>query len=296
MVWDLDPTLLKMGPLEIRYYGILFAMVLLGGFYFWQRTMKRRGWPEDVVYDYFYWMTILGILGARFGHCLFYEPEKYLMHPLEMLKIWNGGLASHGGTIGLLLGTIIYSRIKKVPILVVTDNTAFAAAIASTLVRIGNFFNSEIVGRVTDVPWAMKFPRSVHHDMLPRHPSQLYEALMGAAVFLVIYLVDRKFKERRPRGLLAGLFLVIYFFGRFMVEFVKEYQTLDASSVLTMGQYLSIPFFLLGWVFLYFAWRDRGRLTGQLPPDYAPGYDPETGKSVEPSRNAAKKKNRKKKR
>lgn len=289
MVWDIDPALLRIGPIEIRYYGVLFAMVLLGGFYFWQRTMKRRGWPDDVLYDYFYWMSILGIFGARIGHCLFYETERYLANPVEILMIWKGGLASHGGTIGLIIGSIIYARIKKIPYLVVCDSTAWAAAIAATLVRIGNFFNSEIVGRVTDVPWAMAFPRSHFHDMLPRHPSQLYEALLGATIFVVLYLIDRKYKERRPRGLMVGVFLVLYFFGRFMVEFVKEYQTLDpATSPLTMGQYLSIPFFLAGFVYLYFAWKDRGRLTGEIPPDYAPGYDPVTGlRATSPAKSKA---------
>lgn len=270
-VWNIDPTIFKWGPIQVRYYGLFFATVLLGGFYFWNRTMMRRGYPEEMLYSYFYWMTILGIVGARIGHCLFYEPSRYLADPLEILYIWKGGLASHGGTIGLILGTVVYSYIKRIPWLVVIDNTAFTAAIAATMVRIGNFFNSEIVGRVTDVSWAVIFPRSFDGGRFPRHPSQLYEAAIGAFVFLLIYLIDAKFKERRPRGLLAGTFLTVYFLLRFLVENFKEYQALSQNSALTMGQYLSIPFFCFGLILLYMAYRDRGRLTGEVPPDIYPG-------------------------
>jgi len=270
-VWDIDPTIFRWGPIQVRYYGLFFASVLLGGFYFWNRTMARRGYPEEMLYSYFYWMTILGIVGARVGHCLFYEPHRYLSDPVQILYIWKGGLASHGGTIGLILGTVIYAYIKRIPWLVVIDNTAFAAAIAATMVRVGNFFNSEIVGRVTDVSWAVIFPRSFDGGRFARHPSQLYEAVIGAGVFLLIYYLDAKYKERRPRGLLAGAFLTVYFFWRFFVEYFKEYQTLASGSFLTMGQYLSIPFFVFGLGLLYMAWRDRGRLTGELPLDKYPG-------------------------
>lgn len=267
-VWDIDPTIVRFGPIQIRYYGLFFATVLLGGFYCWKQVMTRRGYPEEKIYSYFYWLTIMGIFGARVGHCLFYEPSRYLADPVQILYIWKGGLASHGGTIGLILGGILYSYLKRIPILVVLDGISWAAALAATMVRIGNFFNSEIVGRVSDVWWAVVFPRSMDGGRFARHPSQIYEATIGAVVFAILYLIDRKFKDRRPRGLMAGTFLVLYFPARFLVEYFKEYQTLRASSsVLTMGQYLSIPFFLFGLILLYFAWKDRGRLSGETPPD-----------------------------
>ena len=268
-VWDVDPTILRLGPLQIRYYGLLFATGILIGFTLWRRSLERMNYPEDKIYSYFYYMTILGILGARFGHCLFYEPARYLANPIEMLYIWKGGLASHGGTIGLIIGSFVYAYAKRIPLLVVQDYTAWAAVTAATFVRIGNFFNSEIVGRVTDVPWAVHFPRAFDGGRFARHPSQLYEAAMGLFIFVVLLIMDTKMKNRRPRGLLIGTFLVLYFAGRFVVEFFKEYQTLSTSSALTMGQYLSIPFFLLGFVFLTIAWKDRGRLTGEIPPDVA---------------------------
>ena len=267
-VWDVDPVIVRLGGLQIRYYGLLFAMVLLVGFHFLKRHLMDRQVPEDKIYPAFYWFTLFGVIGARVGHCLFYEPERYLSHPLEILYIWKGGLASHGGTIGLILAMIVYSRLYKLPFTIVSDMVSYTAAIAATFVRLGNFMNSEIVGRASDVPWAMHFPRFDDGGKFARHPSQLYEAAMGAAIFGVLYLIDRKFKTRAPRGLLIGTFLVLYFFGRFMVEFFKEYQTLNPeSSSFTMGQYLSIPFFLLGWYFLFLAWKDRGRLTGEIPPD-----------------------------
>ena len=282
-IWDVDPTLLHLGPLQIRYYGLFFACVMLFGFHFWKRTMLRLGYPEEKIYPYFYWMTFLGVLGARLGHCFFYEPNIFLRHPLEILMIWKGGLASHGGTLGLIIGTYVVHRVNRIPWLVVMDNTAFAAALAAFFVRVGNFFNSEILGRQTDAPWAFAFPR-VERDgaIIARHPTQLYEAGIGLFVFSIIYLVDRRLGNRRPRGLLGGLFLVLYFPLRFFVEFFKTEQAdpsilapkdfVDFTGPWTMGQFLSFPFFMGGVFMLYLAWRERGRLTGAMPPD---GYVPD---------------------
>ncbi len=270
-VWDIDPTIFRWGPIQIRYYGILFAVVLLTSFHFWKDFMQRKQYPEEKIYGYFYWLTIFGIIGARVGHCLFYEPMRYLSNPMEILYIWKGGLASHGGTIGIILGVTAYAFAKRIPWMVVADGASYTAACAATFVRIGNFFNSEIVGRPSDLPWAVVFPRSWDGGRLARHPSQLYEAAMGLIILGVLYIVDHKLGNRRPRGLLIGLLLVLYFSGRFFVEFFKEYQTLSYNSPLTMGQYLSIPFFLFGLIILGFAYKDRGRLTGELPPDV---YDP----------------------
>lgn len=259
LIWDIDPAILRIGPLQIRYYGLLFALVLLGGFHFWKRYMQDRPYPESSVYPYFYWMTLFGILGARIGHCLFYEPERYLASPLSILKIWEGGLASHGGTIGLILGTVVYSYAKKIPFLVVIDGTTWAAAVAATLVRIGNFFNSEIVGKVTDLPWAVHFMRYPgDRGEFARHPTQIYEALIGLSVFLVLFFVDKRLKTRAPRGLLTGLFCTLYFTARFLIEYLKEPQGgIFPEDALDMGQYLSIPFVLFGLTMLALAWKNR---------------------------------------
>ncbi|RJO69664.1 MAG: prolipoprotein diacylglyceryl transferase [Myxococcales bacterium] len=279
-VWDIDPVMLRLGPLQIRYYGLLFALLLLTGFHFFKVVLRRIGYPENMLYGYFYWVSICGILGARIGHCLLYEPSKYLSDPIEILYIWHGGLASHGGTAGIILGLTLYAYRNRIPWFIVADASAYSAAIAATLVRVGNFLNSEIVGRPSDLPWAMYFPRSGYPNV-PRHPSQIYEALIGASIFGLIYWLDHKFGNRKPRGILVGTFLVLYFFLRFMVEFVKEYQMLTPEeSPLTEGQYYSIPFFIFGCVMLWHAWKDRGRASGKIPPEsYSPPAQPVRSKT-----------------
>ncbi len=256
-VWDIDPTIVKFGPFQIRYYGMLMATVLLLGYYFWQRQMTKYKYAEHYIMSFPYYAVGLAILGARLGHCFFYEPARYLSDPITILMVWKGGLASHGVTIGLLVAVTWYSYIKKIHWIVIADINAFLYAIISTLVRLGNFLNSEIVGRVTDVPWCVHFPRYWDDGKYCRHPSQLYEASFGLLIFIMLYIVDRKLGKRRPTGLMAGLFLVTYFPCRFMVEFFKEYQTLSTKSALTMGQYLSIPFILMGFYFLWYAWKHR---------------------------------------
>ena len=273
-MWDINPIIVAWGPIQIRYYGILFALVLIVGMYFWRRYLLEMKYPDENIYMYFYITTILGVVGARIGHCLFYEPARYLADPVEILFIWKGGLASHGGTIGILAAVFLYAFLYRIPFLVVADGASYGAVCAAMFVRLGNFFNSEIVGRVTDVPWAVRFPRCFDRGMYARHPTQLYEFAYAFGIFIVLLVLNRKLGTRKPRGLMMGVFLVLYFLCRFMVEFVKEYQTLAPDSPLTMGQYLSIPFFILGWVFLCFAWRERGRLTGRIPPDlYRPDQE-----------------------
>jgi phosphatidylglycerol---prolipoprotein diacylglyceryl transferase len=258
--WSINPELFRFGPLAVRYYGLLFVGVFLGSFSLLKWQMERVGWTEEEVGDFIIPGMLAVILGSRFGHVFFYEPGYYLSNPVEIIKFWKGGLASHGATLGIMLGVIYFAKKIKMAVLEFGDRLSFAAALGSSLVRIGNFFNSEIVGRTTNGSWGVKFPLC-HEDRgkalaeIPlRHPSQIYEAIMGATVLLILYLVDRKFKEKRPRGLLAALFMSLYFTGRFFVEFFKEFQTgLRDTRVLTMGQYLSIPLAILGYVGIYLA-------------------------------------------
>ncbi len=252
-VWDVSPILLHLGPIQVRYYGLVFALMMIGGYYLWQWQMLRGGHTQAEAEGFFLWGAVAVIAGSRLGQVLFYDPARYLAHPIEILYVWRGGLASHGATLGLVLVLVLYARHLKLSKLEVLDRFSMSAALGATMVRFGNFMNSEIVGRVTDVPWAVKFPRCIYDSRLPldlvpgRHPSQIYEVFLGLFVLLSLYLVDRKYKEERPVGLLAFLFFVLYFSGRFVVEFFKEYQTLSPDrSVLTMGQWLSIPFVLIG--------------------------------------------------
>ena len=256
-VWDIDPTIVVLGPLQIRYYGLLFASILVIGYYLWQWQMRKAGYDESVIIIFPYYVGILGIVGARLGHCLFYDPAYYLSNPISIIKIWAGGLSSHGATAGILIAIFLFSHIKKIPWHFISDSNAFVYAIIATLVRIGNFMNTEIVGRITDLPWCVHFMRYQDGGRYCRHPSQLYEASFGLAILAGLILLDRKLGKKRPPALLTGVFVVSYFFCRFLVEFVKEHQTLLPDSPLTMGQYLSIPFFLLGVFFLVYAWRHR---------------------------------------
>lgn len=255
-VWDLDPVILHLGALQLRYYGLIFASMLYIGFIIWRKQMLRAGYSLDLAERFLIWGVLAVLIGARLGHCFFYEPERYLSDPITILHFWKGGLASHGATVGLVVAMFLYCKKYNLRYLEVLDRMAMPSAVGAAAVRLGNFFNSEIVGRPTDVPWAVDFVRYDYMMGEPatfRHPSQLYEFFMGLFVLLALYWADKiAGKEKRPLGLLAAMFLILYFAGRFTVEYFKEYQTLE-ESVLTMGQYLSIvPFaagvVLLGWV------------------------------------------------
>lgn len=253
-VWNLDPVLFHLGPVTIRYYGVVFVCTLVIAYLFWQWQMRRGGFGKAIIEGFITWGAVATIAGARLGHCLFYEmlpalwtgkPNIYLEHPISILYFWQGGLASHGATVGLVLALVVYARIHKLSILELMDRFSPSAAIGAAGVRLGNFLNSEIVGRTTDQTWGVRFMRYNNGAEL-RHPSQLYEFALGLFVLLVLVQVDRwAGREKRPKGLLVGVFLLVYFAGRFLVEFVKEYQALD-KSFLTMGQYLSIIPMLIG--------------------------------------------------
>jgi phosphatidylglycerol:prolipoprotein diacylglycerol transferase len=256
-IWNIDPVAFRLGPLTVHYYGLLIACVLIVGYYLWNWQMKKAGYDPDQVATFPLYIGILAVVGARLGHCFFYEPTYYLAHPGAIIMVWRGGLSSHGAAIGILAAIFLYSRIKKIPLLLIMDSNSFVAALIATLVRIGNFLNSEIVGRVTDVPWCVHFIRFHDGGKYCRHPSQLYEACFGLLIFIGLLLLERRLGKRRPPGLLSGVFMVTYFSCRFFVEFFKEHQVLPPTSSLTMGQYLSIPFFLIGLYLLVFSLRHR---------------------------------------
>jgi len=256
-ILNIDPAAFSLGPLEVRYYGLLIACALVAGYYLWNWQMRKAGYDPDQVITFPFYIVILAVAGARLGHCFFYEPAYYLAHPLSIIKVWQGGLSSHGAAIGFLAAIFLYSHIKKIPLCLVSDGTSFAAALIATTVRIGNFMNSEIVGRITDLPWCVHFIRFHDGGKYCRHPSQLYEACFGLLIFIGLLLLERRLGKRRPPALLTGIFMATYFSCRFIVEYVKEYQVLSPPSPLTMGQYLSIPFFLIGVYVVIYAWKHR---------------------------------------
>lgn len=259
--WSIDPALYRIGSFEIRYYSLIFVLVFLGGYALFNWQVRRGGGDEEDAGDFIIYGVLGVLLGARLGHVLFYDLDHALQDPVWVLKIWTGGLASHGAVVGLIIAMWLYTRRRGIPFLEGSDRFAFSAALGAALVRVGNFFNSEIVGRVTDQTWGVRFPRhDAHVDVVPlRHPSQIYEALWGFAVLGALYLLDKALgREKRPRGAMISAFFVLYFIGRFLVEFVKEYQVLDPeTSPLTMGQYLSIPGVLLGAYGLYWSFKRK---------------------------------------
>ncbi|HEY8946583.1 MAG TPA: prolipoprotein diacylglyceryl transferase [Polyangiaceae bacterium] len=254
----------------IRWYSLLFVFVFLGGHALLKWQITRAGGPADDANDFIIYGVVGVLLGARLGHVLFYDLDKALADPTWVFKIWTGGLASHGAVIGLILAMYVFTRRRGVPFLEGADRFAFSAALGATLVRVGNLMNSEIVGSPTDQTWGFKFLRAdVPDTQVLRHPSQIYEITLGLTVLGLLFVIDRKFgKEKRPRGLLIASFFVLYFTGRFFVEFFKEYEGISPDSPLRMGQILSLPGILIGFYGLFWSLKNRlpARWPGATPP------------------------------
>lgn len=260
-VWDVHPTLFTIGPVEVRYYGLMWALGFIISAYIISNIMKREGYPEKT-FDSFFWYALLStVIGSRLGHCLFYAPGYYLTHPIEILYIHQGGMASHGAAVGLLVGLWLFSRKNKIPYIWSLDRIGILVAISGALVRIGNFMNSEIFGRPTSLPWGVEFVLSNEWNTLykglPCHPTQLYEALAYLIIFVVfLWLYYRKNLAQRRPGAMFGIFLIALFGIRFLIEFIKNPQEdFEVGMILNMGQLLSIPFIVAGCVLLYRAYR-----------------------------------------
>lgn len=256
ILWDWDPTLIMIGNLDIRWYGLMWAIAILAAERVCYFTFKREGLPSQTLESAFIWIVLGTFIGARVGHCLFYEPEVYLAEPWRIVTdIRNGGMASHGATIGILLGIWIFVKRNHLPFIWGLDRIAIVAPLSGAIIRLGNLFNSEIVGYPTDLPWGFQFPRCIEDryleslaDVPARHPAQLYEALCYLLTFaLIMWLNYRKDLGRRRPGFLFGVAMIGIFLTRFFIEFLKERQVaFEESMALDMGQLLSIPFILLG--------------------------------------------------
>ncbi len=275
ILWNPDVVAFSLGPVEVRWYSLCWCLGLLAVYQLMHYLFKEQKLGEDKFEPMFIYCFLGILIGARLGHCLFYEPEYYLSRPMEMLlpmrKFADGewhftgyeGLASHGGTFGLMLAIILYSRKVKLNLMHVLDNVAIVTPICAFAIRMGNLMNSEIIGRPTDVPWAFIFERV---DMLPRHPGQLYEALCYASFFVVEWIIYRAslrkgvadryassqqgkplFDIRVGSGFYFGICLFLIFFSRIFVELTKENQVdFESGMMFNMGQLLSVPFVLLG--------------------------------------------------
>ena len=251
---NIDPVLIQIGPFAIRWYALAFIAGLMIGWKYIQKLVAKPPGamtPMDVD-DFVVWATIGVVLGGRFGYVGFYNFQFYLDNPLAMLQVWQGGMSFHGGVIGMIGAMWLFARNRGLNFLAVSDVCCAAAPIGLFLGRIANFVNGELFGRVTDAPWGVVFP---HGGPNPRHPSQIYEALLeGLLLFLVIYfLAKNKYIRRRP-GLISGVFLAGYGLSRASVEFFRQPDAHIGflSGGATMGQMLSVPLVLLGF---YLIWR-----------------------------------------
>lgn len=248
--WAFDPILFSVGPLTIRWYGLLFVGAFLIGQWMLGRIFAAEGVPRENAERLMIHALLGAVIGARLVHCLFYEPDYYLSHPLAILRIWEGGLASHGGALGMLLALWFAARTAqpKLPFLWLIDRVSMPAALGAVFVRVANFLNSEIVGIPTSGRWGVVF-ESI--DGLPRHPAQLYEAIAYALIFVVLLAIYRRSGKRTPEGLLFGVLMALVFTARIFVEFFKTPQAAyEAGQLFSVGQYLSLPFVMLGVVMM----------------------------------------------
>jgi prolipoprotein diacylglyceryl transferase len=298
IIWNASPELITT-PITIRWYGFLFAMGFVIGHLILQRIFRREERPQTDLDSLTIIMMLAAVVGGRLGHCLFYQPDYYLPNPIEILKIWEGGMASHGAAFAITLGVFYFIwRRKQYHFLWVADRMLIVVALAACFIRLGNLMNSEIYGKPTKGDWGFVYVRDPDaHDLsaekvlllqrqspadattlrdmlmaydwqadnlqlaIPRHPTQLYEATTYFLLFLLLLGLYARLGRRTPYGLLAGIFLMTLFGGRFMWEFFKENQVpFEDSLTLNMGQMLSIPFFLLGLGILVFSLRNGHKL------------------------------------
>ena len=274
ILWNPDVVAFSFGPVEVRWYSLLWCIGLFAVYQLMHYLYKEQKLGEDKFEPMFLYCFLGILIGARLGHCLFYEPEYYLSRPMEMIlpmrKFADGewhftgyeGLASHGGTLGLMIAIILYSRNVKLNLMHVLDNVAIVTPVCACAIRLGNLMNSEIIGHPTDVPWAFVFERV---DMLPRHPGQLYEAICYAIFFFIGWFIYRlslkketmeryKSNDKKPfvdirvgSGFYFGLCLFLIFLSRIFIELTKENQVdFESGMMFNMGQLLSVPFVLLG--------------------------------------------------
>lgn len=261
--WNVEAEIFRIGGFGLRYYSILFAVAFYLGMVLMKKMYHNEGLAEERLTPLLLYVVFGTIIGARLGQTLFYEFGYFKNHPLEIILPfrfgsrgieWTGyqGLASHGGAIGILAAVALYCRKYKQPFLHVIDRLVVVIALGGFFIRVGNLFNSEIIGRPAQVPWAFVFEQV---DSIPRHPAQLYEAIAYLIIFFMLWRVYNQKWNVLPNGFLFGLFLVLVFTARFLIEFVKENQeTFENSLPINMGQILSIPFIAAG---LYFIFRKK---------------------------------------
>lgn len=266
VTWDVNPALFELFGREVRWYGLLWVIGLIVAVYIVQIIFKKENLPEKWFDSLFIHMILGIVVGARLGHCLFYQPEYYLANPIEILKIWEGGLASHGGVVGIIVAVWLYSkRVTKKSMLWTFDRVMVPTGFTAGMIRLGNLMNHEIYGSVTDKPWGFRFVDNLHAWMQgaepiytqPSHPTQIYEAIIYFVIFAItMYMYWKTTAKDRP-GLILGVGILLIFIARFFIEFIKNVQVesetaMRESTGLILGQWLSIPFIIWGiWLIVH---------------------------------------------
>ncbi|MFT4033286.1 MAG: prolipoprotein diacylglyceryl transferase [Siphonobacter sp.] len=262
IIWDVNPEIFHIGSFSVRWYGLLFAMGFLVGQRIMLHIFRSEGLKEELVDSITLYMVISTVIGARVGHYLFYEYPLLFADPVkwftEMILPPYAGLASHGATIGIIVGLYLFSRNKHIRFFWIADRIVITIALAGFFIRMGNLMNSEIVGKPTDVPWAFLFMNNTEFAQVPRHPAQLYEALSCLVLFVFLFALWRRFKTNLPQGTITGIAMVYIFTLRFLYEFMKENQVAFESQMsFNLGQILSIPALLFGFMGIWWALRKR---------------------------------------
>jgi prolipoprotein diacylglyceryl transferase len=251
--WDVNPEIFSIGPFSVRWYGLMFAISFILGYNIVEKMFKHEKENLKWLDSLLMYIVIGTIVGARLGHVFFYGWEYYSQHPAEILMIWKGGLASHGGALGVFIALFIHSKlITKKNVFWIIDRVVVPTALAAMFIRLGNLFNSEIYGVQTSLPWGFIFERN--GETVAKHPTQLYEAGAYLITYLVLNKLYWKTDAKSKTGMLTGVLFVMVFTARFFIEFIKQDQeAFEATMSLNMGQWLSIPFVLVGLGLILFA-------------------------------------------
>ena len=272
VTWNVDPELFTLLGREIRWYGLFWVIGLIVAIIIVQRIYEKEKLPEKWFDSLFVYMILGIILGARIGHCLFYQPAYYLAHPFEIFYIWEGGLASHGGVIGIIIAVWLYSRrVTKKSMIWTFDRVIVPTGFTAAMIRLGNLMNHEIYGGPTSQPWGFRFIDNIGAwkagvaepiFSAPSHPTQIYEALVYFLVFAVTMYLFWKTDAKKKQGLLIGIAMIMIFFSRFFIEYIKDVQVpteelMRESTGLIIGQWLSIPFVIWGIWLVWNAFRKK---------------------------------------
>ena len=269
ITWTADPAIFTIGSKEIRWYSLMFIIGFGIGYKIVERMWRRESINPKWIDPLLYYTLIGTVVGARLGHCLFYDPGYYLSHPIEILKVWEGGLASHGGVLGIIVAIYFYSKhVSRQSMLWTFDKLVVPTGLVAALIRIGNLMNHEVYGLPTDRPWGFRFIENLHAwrqgaepiFSAPSHPTQIYEAVCYLLTFVLCMWLYFKKDAWKKEGLIFGIFMICIFTARFFIEFLKNNQEdFEAAMPINMGQCLSIPFIVTGIYFVVRAWR-RSRL------------------------------------